>query len=379
MAYQNTKWMKLYAVWQQRIACGEWLCGSKLPSLQELSTLFGISYLTSQKIIRRLADEGWVKIVHGRGIYASRPGAETVPAARLENVQLMMQVCGDFFSEIYLNFQRNLPRDYRIRTCVPRDFKNDPTAIFRHRLEELSETGCRALIVDGNHWFNFQALEACRPLPFPCTIAIHDFGRKQHPEFNRVLCDFEEAGYRAAGRLLEAGYERLYFLTHDRLDESEYIRRGLNGDISDLMLCGIRRACRAAGVTFPVCREIRHNYGIFGNGLLIRDLKEIMERSSDRLGFIAISDNRALPVYQAAENTRREIGSDVGIIGCFNCSGCCSQLCPPLTTIRFDETRIGAELAELTVSKAIGERVMISPELVERASVSREQAMVQSG
>ena len=145
------------------------------------------------------------------------------------------------------------------------------------------------------------------------------------------------------------------------------------------MLCGIRRACRAAGVTFPVCREIRHNYGIFGNGLLIRDLKEIMERSSDRLGFIAISDNRALPVYQAAENTRREIGSDVGIIGCFNCSGCCSQLCPPLTTIRFDEARIGAELAELTVSKAIGERVMISPELVERASVSREQAMVQSG
>lgn len=379
MVYRNTKWMKLYTDLKNRLIRGEWAENTKLPSIQELAKQFGVSYLTAQKIIRHLADEGRVKIIHAQGIYAARPDAQLISADHSEEVQLMMQVCGDFFSEIYLNFQQNLPREYRIGICEPFDFVNDTTDEFRHRLKKLSKTNCRSLVFHGNHLFNFQALATCRPLPFPCTIAIHDFGWKQFQEFNRVLCDFEDAGYQAASQLLAAGYDELFFLTHERLAESEYALRGLNGDVSDLMLRGIKRACSFAGVLFPGQRIIRRNYTPLGNHLLICDLKKIMAHSTARLGFITISDNRAFPIYQAAEKMGREIGVDVGVIGCYNCRGCCSNLYPALTTISFNEARIGAALAELTANGATGEHILIHPQVIERASVSRKQSMLLEG
>ena len=145
------------------------------------------------------------------------------------------------------------------------------------------------------------------------------------------------------------------------------------------MLKGIRRACAENRAPFSESQVIEHNYTNFGNELLIRDLQEIMRRNRGRLGFIAISDNRAIPLYQAAEKTGREIGSDIGIVGCYNCRGCCSQLYPALTTLHFDENEIGRQIARLVVSGVRGETVIIPPKLIERASVSRSLAKVQGG
>lgn len=377
MTYRNTRWIRLYEEWRGRLSGGSWRTDDKLPTLQELAAQFGISYLTAQKIIRKLADEGWVKIVHGKGIFASRP---VPPAAgRLNGVGLMMQVCGDFFSEIYLNFQRELPPGCRIHACEQTEYMHDPTDRFRRRLLDFAEKVGGPLVVHGNHWFNFRVLNVCRPLPFQCNIVIHDFSREKLPEANRVLCDFEQGAYLAAEHLLSTGCEKLFFLTHERLPAAEYRRRGLDGDISDLMVKGILRACGNNDVEFSDAQVIRHNYTCFGNELLIRDLQEIMRCNRGRIGFIAISDNRAIPLYQAAEKTGREIGSDIGIVGCYNCRGCCSQLYPALTTLHFDESGIGRQLARLVVSGVRGETVIIPPRLIERASVNRDLVKVQGG
>ena len=377
MTYRNTRWIRLYEEWRGRLSGGSWRTDDKLPTLQELAAQFGISYLTAQKIIRKLADEGWVKIVHGKGIFASRP---VPPAAgRLNGVGLMMQVCGDFFSEIYLNFQRELPPGCRIHACEQTEYMHDPTDRFRRRLLDFAEKVGGPLVVHGNHWFNFRVLNVCRPLPFQCNIVIHDFSREKLPEANRVLCDFEQGAYLAAEHLLSTGCEKLFFLTHERLPAAEYRRRGLDGDISDLMVKGILRACGNNDVEFSDAQVIRHNYTCFGNELLIRDLQEIMRCNRGRIGFIAISDNRAIPLYQAAEKTGREIGSDIGIVGCYNCRGCWSQLYPALTTLHFDENEIGRQIARLAVSGVRGETVIVPPKLIERASVSRSLAKVQGG
>ena len=376
MTYHNTRWIRLCEKWRGLLSGGSWRTGDKLPTLQELAVQFGISYLTAQKIIRKLADEGWVKIVHGKGIYASRP---VLADSALRSVGLMMQVCGDFFSEIYLNFQRELPPGCRIHTCEQAEYMHDDPVRFRRRLLAFAEKVGGPLVVHGNHWFNFRVLNACHPLPFQCNIVIHDFSREKLPEANRVLCDFEQGAYLAAEHLLSTGCEKLFFLTHERLPAAEYRRRGLDGDISDLMVKGILRACGNNDVEFSDAQVIRHNYTCFGNELLIRDLQEIMRRNRGRIGFIAISDNRAIPLYQAAEKTGREIGSDIGIVGCYNCRGCCSQLYPALTTLHFDESGIGRQIARLVVSGARGETVIIPPKLIERASVNRSLAKVQGG
>jgi DNA-binding GntR family transcriptional regulator len=62
---------QLAAQLRDRIRSGEYPAGSKLPSIDDLVEQTGLSPMTIRRAFKLLAGEGMVRVVPGRGTYAS--------------------------------------------------------------------------------------------------------------------------------------------------------------------------------------------------------------------------------------------------------------------------------------------------------------------
>ena len=64
-------WRQVAAIVQGRIADGTYPAGSKVPSVVELSTEFGVAASTAQKVLSRLKDEGFIRTEVGLGSFVA--------------------------------------------------------------------------------------------------------------------------------------------------------------------------------------------------------------------------------------------------------------------------------------------------------------------
>jgi GntR family transcriptional regulator len=65
---------QLLAVCQQELAAGRWRPGERFPSERELGQTHGISRATANKVLAKLASEGWLELRKGLGAFvADRP------------------------------------------------------------------------------------------------------------------------------------------------------------------------------------------------------------------------------------------------------------------------------------------------------------------
>lgn len=70
-------WRQVAAVIAERIADGTYPVGSKVPSVVELSTEFGVAASTAQKVFAHLKAEGLIRTEVGLGSFvADRPAGE---------------------------------------------------------------------------------------------------------------------------------------------------------------------------------------------------------------------------------------------------------------------------------------------------------------
>ena len=374
MAYKNTKWMKLYLQWKEFISSGKWTAGSRLPSLLELADQNGISYLTAQKIIRKLADDGFVNIIHSRGIFVAYH--QQHPSRTAGNRLLLnMLTRGDFFGDVYGTMCKFLPRELEEEFVAPATRGNAPD----QQLEQLfsrvkNDDRYRALCMHGNDKINYNLLKQYTPLPCQLNFLFYDFSAGTFPEANRILCDFSTGAELAAEHLLSEGFEHLVLMTKNDLPAKYADYLGIKTGITGMFCSGIERACRRAGVDFARNTTIirRDIYGS-GNENNIREIMDILAGSGKKYGFIAISDNRTVSLYQAADRLNLKIGQDVGVVGCYNTPTFSRLLSPGLSSIRFDEEFIGRSVAELINSDARGEEIRVAPELIIRSSTCSEE------
>jgi GntR family transcriptional regulator len=70
-------WRQVAAIVQARIADGTYPAGTKVPSVVELSTEFGVAASTAQKVLGHLKAEGFIRTEVGLGSFvADRPPPE---------------------------------------------------------------------------------------------------------------------------------------------------------------------------------------------------------------------------------------------------------------------------------------------------------------
>ena len=371
MAYKNTKWMKLFLQWKEFILNGTWASGSRLPALIDLAGEYGISYLTAQKIIRKLADENLVNIIHSRGIFVADQ-EDRLCRDNACRLLLNMFTRGDFFGDVFEAMCDSLPERMEKELFAPATRGNAPD----QQLEQIfslvkNDNRYRSLCMYGNDKINYNLLKKYMPLPCQLNFLFYDFSAGTFPEANRILCDFSAGAEQAAAHLLSEGFEHLVLLTKNDLP-AEYAKYlGIKTGITRMFSTGIELACRRAGVDFSRSTTIirRDIYGS-GNENNIREIMDILSGTRKKCGFIAISDNRTVSLYQAADRLNLKIGQDVGVVGCYNTPTFTRLLSPGLSSIHFDENFIGQSVANLISSDARGREIRVAPQLIVRSSTS---------
>jgi DNA-binding GntR family transcriptional regulator len=99
-------YVQLLELCQKQLATGQWSVGDRFPSERELAQTHGISRTTANKVISKLASEGWLELRKGIGTFvAARPGLFT-SLERMESFTEFAQAQGFVPSTGVMEFVR---------------------------------------------------------------------------------------------------------------------------------------------------------------------------------------------------------------------------------------------------------------------------------
>jgi DNA-binding GntR family transcriptional regulator len=69
LAENRPKWQQVAEVIAERIRAGRYAPGTRVPSVIQLQSEFGIATATGQKVMRALREEGLIETVSGMGSF----------------------------------------------------------------------------------------------------------------------------------------------------------------------------------------------------------------------------------------------------------------------------------------------------------------------
>ncbi len=176
-----------------------------------------------------------------------------------------------------------------------------------------------------------------------------------------VLVDDYLGGYMAAAHLIEQGHTKIAVIAEDTrvMSSSERIR-------------GYRYALEEAGLTYrPDWVEVC-DFNVPGSRDAAGRLLDLQEAPS---AIFACNDLLAIGVFQAARERNLSIPGHLSVIG-FDNTMFASIVDPPLTTISQPIQDMGRQVVDILSKNINGfggnkQRVVLSPELVVRSSVSK--------
>jgi DNA-binding GntR family transcriptional regulator len=73
------RWSQIVDVIRERIADGTYPPDTRVPSLLQITTEFGVASATAQKALRALREAGDTYTVQGLGSFVAQPGNDKVP------------------------------------------------------------------------------------------------------------------------------------------------------------------------------------------------------------------------------------------------------------------------------------------------------------
>jgi len=370
MAYHHSKWNKIYREQMSRLQAGEFAADTRLPSLLELAREWSVSYLTAQKIVRKLTDAGYLRIVHGRGIFVNAP---TVSGNKPENSNLRIgflgYTTGEVFADIYRGVQSNLPESCQtVLLSTPEDYINQNTRESEEMFQNIIRRDIDSLVVTGDYNINYRTMKNLQDKFKQIIFSFYFCGKNDIANANIVTFDYYRGGYLAARHLLEQGFNNIAYLTYEDISQFKMLQRDVARMPSHDLLAGIIAACDEAGVDFFSQGKViyKNHYSTNINQEYQRKLARIM--SSKRTGFIGVNDVRAIAVYQAAASNNMTMGKDVAMVGFLDLPQFHGNIFPALSSVSFDETAAGRQISELILNHACNERITIAPELIVRGS-----------
>ncbi len=172
-----------------------------------------------------------------------------------------------------------------------------------------------------------------------------------------VDLDNEYAGYLGAETLMSKGYKHFHFM----LGSEAYI-------VNKERAKGFNKSCDKHGL-----KANQIHFDVIGMETAYAMTKEILKDKTVDAIFIS-GDERAVGVYRAIQEQGLVVGKDIGVLGIDNIE-LSAYLYPALTTIdqpvaTFSDTVFGILLKQLANEAPAAKRILITPEIVERQSLS---------
>ncbi len=342
-----------------QIEKGELHVGDRLPSLRQLEKQTGASLGIIRQGLMALANEGFLSIEHGRGIFVADPLASkksialVVPSVNLENVGRLMQGIKEGL--------RNRSADLVLQSA---DMDFDEEAEFIRRLSRSTIAG--ALVYPpllSNYAAVFrQVQESGIPLVLIDTVPQGVEG------ISSVTTDEKMTGYMAFSLLLKHGHRNIGVVD-------------TWGDAATIMSirAGARMACAESGVDFDALPKARSKFladesrempWLAGE----RQTAELLAMASGITGIVAMDENLAAGALRGLQRAGRRIPDDVSLVSLGDLAAFRLST-PNVTAVDRPHERIG-RIAATRLLKRIGNAnapaqvvTRLDPVLIERGSV----------
>ena len=333
---------QLMTYFRERILDRRLSAGARLPTDEELATMYQISRDTVRQALALLANEGLIERVQGRGTFVSQPSSNGSPVAQLKQKQI----------GLVLNLTMRTPMNMNLLVGVEQAAKSHGYSVSFTYAEGDQEQQARDIarlranhvlgmiiypIGDTTHDASIQRLQIDH---VPLVLMDRYF---PDLEIDYVGLDNAGGGYRATEHLLILGRRRIGFVfSHEETLQTTSVYERWQGYCKALQKYGVPYD---ETLVVPNLRQLQ----MATHEALI----EFLERP-DRPGAIfAVNDYVALDVMQAAKAIHLHIPEDLAVVG-FDDLEFAAHVTPPLTTIVQPFLDIGLRAGTLLINRIEG-------------------------
>lgn len=363
----QAKYSRLRDILKKDIIKGVYPQGSKLPTCRELTTLLDASYMTISSALRALEEDGYVRRLHGKGIFVKKIPAQqalkTINVGYFVNVKV--SVFGRFFTSVLSNLER-LPI-YNVPVSMPPASSSTTLAENESWMDIVFHNKFNSLVIFGDRHFPFKALAQYKNESEQINFIFFDNSSIPFPNANRILVDSKKSGYLAAKHFLNSQQRKLTVLSLSKLEEMYCRQMGIKKhDHAQELIDGIEAAYDEYGVDFfENVKIVNDSRNSADSERCIKELNSCFEQGFT--AFLTIGDNRARKIYDLADKFDMVVGRDLAVIGMYN-TALCDMFTPKLSSISVNETKIGEITAQAIRENWRSKTVIVEPELIIRNS-----------
>lgn len=328
--------------YRERILDGRLSAGTRLPTDEELATMYQISRDTVRQALALLANEGLIERVQGRGTFVRQPSSNVSPVAQPKQKQIGLVLNRTASTQLTMDLlvgveQAAKSHGYNISfTYAEGEQEQQARDIARLRANHVS-----GMIIwpmgDTTPNAAIQQLQADR---IPLVLMDRYFPGLA---IDYVGSDNVGGGYRATEHLLILGHRRIGFVfTKEETLQTTSVYERWQG----------------------YCKALQKYEVPYDETLVVPDLRqlqmgtheglvEFLQRSDRPDAIFAVNDYVALDVLKAAKAIYLSIPEDLAIVG-FDDMEFAAHVNPPLTTIVQQFVDIGLRAGALLISRIEG-------------------------
>lgn len=339
--------------------------GGRLPTCRELVKIYEVSYLTANKAMKELQEEGFAKLIQGKGIFATKPVSRRKSSAESKNIGFFISSKGVFYKDIFPLLARELEANNFHAVLLPSIEELEKNLVWERdeKLEKITNGDFAAFVVEGNRNFQFKALKKYSERIEQLIFAVNFDSSIEFQDASFAVSNFYKGGVMAADHLIKNNHAPFAMIAFDTLSEEIQEQYGSSAvDYDAEIIEGINASFEKHSLEFASNLKIIIDSGLESNKAEVKKLL-----SSGIKGFIALDESSAAAVYSAARDLNLLPGRDISVIGYFTPS--IPELFEPeLTFLSLREDEIAEAVMKTITKKAKGRNVRIEPRLSIRKS-----------
>ena len=357
-----SKYYKIKEKLKSSILNGKFGADGKLPTCRDLAKSFKVSYLTANKAVNLLQDEGYARMVQGSGNYAMIPKESN--SNDVKQVGFIVPTVGHVFQTLFSTMVEGVEKCNKVSIPFTPPRESDTRKLYEKesQIEKILSMEIDSLVIDGRREFSFMHLEKHYKSKEQLNFIIRYSGEGKFPKSNKILTDYVQGGYLVASALLKKGYNNIALLTGKEMEVESAKQHGSRGSLIDQELEeGMSKAFNEKSL--PNKKVIIHD---LNEKHTMNQLRDFISNGGN--GVICMGDNRALPLYKLADEMNLKIGKDIGVIGYYN-TPWCESFSPALASVSIEEEKIAEFALKSIKERWENKNIIVPPKLIKRESI----------
>ncbi len=323
----------VYEQLRSDIGSGKLPVGSKLPSGVELAGQYEVSHITIRAVLKKLAQEGYIVLIHGRGTFVHSNVSGGNHTAKILVLTHAESTFSDSTHYILPALERRCIENRAEVEILNVRFLHSGS--LRSKVTQLKKNNYTAVVLTASYFLGQEReIQILRQLKLPVLIAHAKIGDDKRTGFSITQSDECLAWGDGLRHLIELGLKRTAILCPNLRDIRGYHVEELSAKMQNMGFAGGREMIQET---------------LFSQAAVTASVKKILSMKQLPDAIFCFSDFYALYVYEALKDAGLKIPDDISVLGFCGYPGG-ELLSPPLSTVDLRYADIGSLLADLLLA-----------------------------